>query len=210
MSTKYFKFLSFYNIKNYFGFTNKQILISIINSIPELVIGYNKIPDENNMRYNVCLLFTITIKFITTLYEIVMHLTSGYINFITGKKIDSKSPKGNNKDGGYYFESKIIGGAGKFDKIKLNHVIALLNGNSCEKSLKDFRNDLNNEKMSYSELCELIKRINNSLGFLGNFLEKFPIDFTYFKNINIPDIYASAIKSDEIFIEFGEEVISSC
>ena len=64
--------------------------------------------------------------------------------------------------------------------------------------------------MSYSELCELIKRINNSLGFLGNFLEKFPIDFTYFKNINIPDIYTSARKSDEIFIEFGEEVISSC
>ena len=60
--------------------------------------------------------------------------------------------------------------------------------------------------MSYSELCELIKRINNSLGFLWDFLEKFPIDF----NINIPDIYASARKSDEIFIEFGEEVISSC
>ena len=210
LSTKHFKFLPFYNIKNYFGFTNKQILISIINSIPDLAIGYNKIPDENNMRYNVCLLFTIAIKFITTLHEIVMHLTSGYINFITGKEIDSKSPKGNNKDGGYYFESKIIGGAGKFDKIKLNHVIALLNGNSCQKSLKDFRNDLNNEKMSFSELCELIKPINNSLGFLGDFLEKFPIDFTYFKNINIPDIYASARKSDEIFIEFGEEVISSC
>ena len=93
LPTKYFKFLPFYNIKNYFGFTNKQILISIINSIPELVIGYNKIPDENNMRYNACLLFTITIKFITTLYEIVMHLTSGYINFITGKKIESKSSK---------------------------------------------------------------------------------------------------------------------
>ena len=25
LSTKYFKFLPFYNIKNYFGFTNKQI-----------------------------------------------------------------------------------------------------------------------------------------------------------------------------------------
>ena len=130
--------------------------------------------------------------------------------FYYRKKNWLKITKRNNKDGGLYFKSKIIGGIGKFDKIKLNHVNALLNNNSCEKSLKYFRNELNNEKMSYSELCELIKRINNSLGFLGNFLEKFPIDFTYFKNINIPDIYASARKSDEIFIEFGEEVISSC
>ena len=210
LTTKHFKFLPFYNIKNYFGFTNKKILLTIINSIPDLVNGYDKIPDLNNMRYNVCLLFTITIKFITTLHEIVMHLTSGYINYITEKKIGQESPKGNNKDGGYYFESKIIGGFGKFDKIKLNHVIALLNGKSCEKSLNEFRNDLNNEKMNYSELSELIKPINNSLGFLGDFLEKFPIDFTYFKNINLPDLYASARKSDEIFIEFGEEVISSC
>ena len=139
-----------------------------------------------------------------------MYLTSGYINYITQKKIDPESPKGNNKDGGYYFESKIIRGFGNFEKIKLNHVIALLNGKSCEKTLKEFRNDLNNEKMNYSELSELIKPMNNSLGFLGDFFEKFPIDFTHFKDNNIPNLYAFARKTYEIYAEFGEEVISSC
>ena len=45
----HFKFLPFYGAKNKFGYTNKDLLMSFINSIPEIV--ENAIIEDNYKIY---------------------------------------------------------------------------------------------------------------------------------------------------------------
>lgn len=209
LSDKHFKFLPFFQINNYFGFTNKQFLISIINSIPEIIDGiqFININDENNL-YLFCLLFSITCKFITTLYEIVIHLTSSYLNFNSEKKLDSSSPKGKFSDGGYYFESLIFGKGKRIKKLKIVHIIALLDGVSCQKNLGDFQNDLN-DKLHLDKIIER-KNKNQLRGFLGDFLKKFDFDFGCLrKSKNISKVSISYRKLSNIAIKFDSQVISS-
>lgn len=205
LSTKHFKFLPFFQINNFYGFTNKEFLISVIDAKPIIVQGLSEL-DENENEENllhICLLFYITLIFIISLHEIVMHFTSGYLNFMSEKKIRSDSPKGNFNDGGYYFESKIIGGNKRFKIIKLKHIICLLDGRVCKKSLEEFQNDLKN-KIEINNLLEEEKKE----GLLGDFLKLYKIDFNVFKK-KTSKLFINCRNFSSIGIHLGPKVISS-
>ena len=105
----HFRFLPFYRIDNYFGFTNKDIMITFINSIPEIAKNI-KISKENEIENvtNICLLFTIAVKFITAINEFIIHLTYGYLNYVTKKKIgvDSKKESIDENNGFFFWKKK--------------------------------------------------------------------------------------------------------
>ena len=206
LSTKHFKFLPFFQINQFYGFTNKEFLISVIDAKPIIVQGLPKLDEtenEENLFY-ICLLFYITLIFITSLHEIVMHFTSGYLNFISEKKLSSDSPKDNNfNDGGYYFESKIIGGNKRFKVIKLKHIICLLDGRVCKKSLSEFQKDLK-KKIEINNQFEEEKKE----GLLGDFLKLYKIDFNIFKK-KTTKLFVNCRNFSSIGIHLGSKVISS-
>ena len=186
----HFRFIPFYGSKNFYGFTNKDIMISTINSIPEISENIRIINKNSNITniYNSCLLFSLGVKFVTSLQEFLIHLVYAYLHYFSNKKLGSDSIKDvvDNNDRGFYFERKLTGG-NKFDCLDINKIIVLLDGVSCEKDLLGFQSDL---KKIYN-ISEIKKRYNegNIKGFLGEFLKKYPINFNYFskskKNIQI-------------------------
>ena len=183
----HFKFLPFYGSKNKFGYTNKDLMISFINSIPEIVqnaiVEVNYKEDEIKNLTNICLLLSIGVKFITSLNEFVIHLTYGYLYFFSNKKIDSKSFKeGIDKDGGFTFERQLNSGKA-FDYLNINSAIVLLDGVSCKKNLSDFQNDLNSE-INFEILKRRIKE-GKIEGFLKDFLNKYPINFDFIEKNEI-------------------------
>ena len=198
----HFRFLPFYGSKNYYGYTNKDLMMCFINSIPE-------VPDNiditnNNYKiqnyYNICLLFSIAVKFFTSLHEFIIHLIYGYLHFFSNKKIDSISfkEKMDNNNGGFHFE-RLLTGATKFEILDINSVIVLLDGVSCMKNLSEFQDDLKAE----INIDKIIERNNKKQfkGFLRDFLEKYPIDFNYFKDEkNIIQISCRGFNDDVIGI----------
>ena len=73
LNEKYLRFLPFYGSKKFLGYTNKDIMISFINSIPgipsDLSISDDESISEIQNLYHICLLFAIREKFVTVLHE---------------------------------------------------------------------------------------------------------------------------------------------
>ena len=227
LSEKHFRFLPLYGSYKHFGYTNKDLMVSFINSIPEIIDHIeireeedeedenesqiieedndkmieeekNEIIEEedyekdlenkiNNLK-NISLLFTIGVKFVTSLHEFIIHLMYAYIFFFSDRKIDTISFKeDNNNNGGDTFE-KILNGKTKFECLTINSIMALLDGISCSKSLKEFQEDLH----SKIDLKKINDRIKNKQveGFLAQFIKKYPINFDYIKNsANAPKVH---------------------
>ena len=205
----HFRFLPFYGSIKDFGYTNKDLMISFINSIPEIVENLKiknedeedgnieeedeeieEMEDEENEKdeelenkiknlTNICLLLSIGVKFITSIHEFITNLVYSYLHYFSNKKIDSHSFKEGNDDGGYYFEKQLNGGK-RFDYLDINAIIVLLDGVSCQKNLSDFKSDLNTDL----NIEDLKKRIEDGKieGFLKVFLDKYPINFDYLKD----------------------------
>ena len=112
LTDTYFKFIPYFGVKNIFGFTNKDILLSTVNSIPEKanLIEYNTKESYEGL-YHLSILLSICVKFITAIHEVLIHLTSGYINYLIEKRMDYGSPKRNLNpdDRGYTFGEKLSG-----------------------------------------------------------------------------------------------------
>lgn len=226
LSENHFKFLPLYGSYKQFGYTNKDLMISFINSIPEIA-DHIEIKEEIGDEYdnqiieedkdmiveeeeevneeemeeekkclenkiknltNISLLFTIGVKFITSLHEFIIHLMYSYIYYFSDGKIDTNSFKeGNDKDGGDTFE-KILNGGRKFECLNINSIIALLDGMSCHKALEEFQKDLHSD----IEIENINDRIKNGKvkGFLAEFIKKYPINFDYIKDsAYAPKIY---------------------
>ena len=180
----HFKFLPFYGSKNKFGYTNKDLLVSFINSIPEIVedITIEENHNKNDIQNltNICLLLSIGGKFVTSLNEFVIHLVYSYLYYFSTKKIDFTSFKGGKDiDGGFSFE-RILDNGNAFGYLDLNSTIVLLDGISCQKNLTNFQEDLKNEL----NIIEIKQRIKDGkiCGFLKVFLDKYPINFDCFVN----------------------------
>lgn len=235
LSENHFRFLPIYGSFKQFGYTNKDLMVSFINSIPEIAEHINikeeveyeydnqiieededmrieeeeegsKVPKEEDKKYlenkiknltHISLLFTIGVKFITSLHEFVIHLMYSYIYYFSDGKIDSNSFKeGNDKDGGDTFE-KILNGGRKFECLNINSIMALLDGMSCHKTLEEFQKDLYSE----IEIENINDRIKNGKvkGFLAEFIKKYPINFDYIKDsAYAPKIFCR--RSSEIYI----------
>lgn len=207
LNDEHVKFLPFYGAKNKFGYTNKDLLLSFINSIPELVdnavIDGNYTEKEIKNLTNICLLISICAKFITSLHEFVIHLVYGYLYFVSEKNIDSASFKeGKDKDGGFSFE-RLLNSGNPFNFANVNIAITLLDGVSCEKNLIDFQNDLSNDL----NIDDLKRRIKDGeiKGFLKDFLVKYPIDFDLFQeNITSFKVSLRGISGFGIFMNRDE------
>ena len=235
LSEKHFRFLPLYGTDKYFGYTNKDLMITFINSIPEITEHIeikieeedifkdenqingeeedeDKNKDENQIneeekhmiieeeeekeilgeeekKYlenkiknltNICLLFSIGVKFINSLHEFIIHLTYGYIYYFSeGKKETILFKEGNDKDEKFIFE-KILYGDTKFESLNINYIVYLLDGMSCQKDLEEFQKDLHSEV----DLNKINDRIKNGevKGFLAEFIKKYPFNFDYIKN----------------------------
>ena len=170
LSKKHLKFLPLYYSEDFCGITNKELEISIINAIPRFC-NINKGLSEYRDLFNLLLLFSIGLMFITCLHEILIHLSFGYLLFYSNKKLGSDSPKTKTlNDGGYFFED-ILGGTGTFRFMNLQKIIILLDGESCHKSLVDFKKALN------SQLDLTIFSKKQYKGFLGHYLKTMKINF---------------------------------
>ena len=173
LSPKHLKFLPFYYVEDFCGVTNKDLLISIINSIPRFCnsTGYLS---EIEKRFNLLLLLSIGVMFVSSLHEILIHLSSGYLMYYTNYDYGSESPKSQDfNDGGYYFENLLGGNA--FSNLSLQVIITLLDGESCQKSLDEFQQNL----IKKIDIAKLKKK--EFKGFLGDYLKVLDIDF---ENIN--------------------------
>lgn len=173
LSPKHLKFLPFYYVEDFCGVTNKDLLISIINSIPRFCNSTGCL-SEIEKRFNLLLLFSIGVMFISCLHEILIHFTVGYLVYYSNYDYGSESPKAQGfNDGGYYFENLLGGNA--FSNLSLQTIITLFDGESCEKSLEEFQKNLNKK----IDLEKLKKK--QFKGFLGDYLKVLDIDF---ENIN--------------------------
>lgn len=86
---------------------------------------------------------------------------TSYLNFISEKKLGSSFPKEKFNDGVSFFESLIFGKEKRIKKLKIAHINALLDGVSCQKSLVDFKKDLN-AKLNLDIIIK--KKESNELG----------------------------------------------
>jgi hypothetical protein len=186
LNKKYLKFIPFLS-KLYGGFTNKDILLTVISAYPSIVELLPRV--YNTKKYedikNFCLLMSIGEKFMLLLHEQTIHFICGYLFQITHDNSLSISPKRelkkNNKgeyndilrDGGHYFERQLFGEV--IIRLKITNVIALFDGETIKKTLKEFK-DIFNSEFNKNKLLQMIKKCS---GFLKYFLKEFPIDFKY-------------------------------
>ena len=191
LDEKHLKFIPFICSRNKFGYTNKDFVLSIININPYIVDFPSKFlekPDFRDKLYFLSIFCSLGILFITCLQEIIIHLTFGYLEYLSEKSITSDSPKTklNSIDGGFAFEEKLTG-INKFSFLSLHMIITLFDGISCHNDLKTFQ-----EKLSKKEDVSKIdgKLLKN--GFLTVLEEKLGINFE--ELIKIPDINLMNIK----------------
>ena len=211
LNEKYLKFIPFYN-ELYAGFTNKDLLLTTISAYPSIVII--KIKKSVQIAYedfkHFCLLMAIGEKFLALLHEQLIHFIYGYLHHLTDINNISQSPKreenneenGNNKaysskDGGHYFEKQLFGKI--MNQLTITNVVALLDGNSINKSKQEFRKIFNDD-FNIQKINELIK---NCSGFLRNFLNEYPINFdNIFKVIkNFDSCFISTKGNTEPYIK---------
>ena len=201
---KYLKFIPF-NSKKYSGFTNKDILISVISSYPSLV---NNLPiDIEEIHYkdidNFCFLMSIAEKFVILLHEHALHFVYGYLYHLAGidginispnkKTSKNKEDQLLKEDGDHFFEEELYGQ--KITSLSITNVITLLDGESIKQSNKQFKTFFN----SRFDKKILIDKINKCSGFLRNFLDIFSIDFDMIFNLydNLGNAYIS-IKGERL------------
>ena len=82
------------------AYTDKDLLVSFISYFPTL-INFNDLIDTEEKyinRKNVFFMFNVCEKFIVTLHEIIIHLSFGYLSYLTDGKIKSISPKNSKKN----------------------------------------------------------------------------------------------------------------
>lgn len=84
LNEKYLKFIPF-PITGNLGFTNKDLLISVISSYPLIIKGYNRgyiDLSKKQILYlaNYCYLMAIGEKFLTIVHEQALHFIYGYLN----------------------------------------------------------------------------------------------------------------------------------
>ena len=82
------------------AYTDKDLLVSFISYFPTL-INFDDLIDTKEKyinRKNVFFMFNVCEKFIVTLHEIIIHLSFGYLSYLTDGKIESKSPKDSKKN----------------------------------------------------------------------------------------------------------------
>ena len=105
-----------------------------------------------------------------------------FIYYISNRQIDSKSLKEMNNKNEFLFD-KILNNDNFSRYLYLDTVIVLLDGISCQKNLSDYHNELGNNL----SINNLIKRIEEGKigGFLKDFLDKYPINFNFFKDNQI-------------------------
>ena len=213
LNETYLRFLPFYGSTNLYGYTNKDIMVSFINSIPKITnnIKIIKKKDINNIT-NICFLFAIAEKFVTVLHEFIIHLTYSYLNFVSKKKINSSSKKESmdEDDGGFFFEKLLKDDYSKFEFLNINQIINLLDGSFKEINFSKFQNSLKCN-FNYEFLINKINDIDKKEygGFLKKFLKKYNIDFTYFKNFKNNDPKISCRGSKRIGISM-ERYGSDC
>ena len=100
-----------------------------------------------------------------------------YLCYLTGGKIENKSPKSSKKksekniydDAGIYFEELLLGDN---KEINLQIISCVLNGESLNKNLETFKNDL---KLEFDP-----SKIKMG-GLFGKILKKYKIDFSLFQ-----------------------------
>ena len=171
------------------GYTNKDILVSVITATPFFVNDYGNI--RNNEEYdnlkNIIFIYNIAIKLLICMHEVIINLAYGYLFYISEGKIGPKSPKLQAKtkafnyvnnpcdDDDSYFDYLLFGE--RINKINFNFVIRLLNGNFS--NLEKFKKELK-ESIDISKKEKLGK-------FLKKILEKYPIN----TNFNYDTIEAS-------------------
>lgn len=167
------------------GYTDKDLLISFITYYPIIIEEFGFIVNQeqyNNIK-NVFFLFDVCYKFIICLHEIIIHLVSGYLNYVSEGKITSKSPRSskNSKslkddydDGGNFFEVLLFGSEVK--RIDLQLIYILLNGECFNKSLKEFRESL---------LLNFDPTNIKKTGLFGKILNKYPINFNIFQHSKV-------------------------
>jgi hypothetical protein len=186
LNKKYLKFIPFLS-KLYGGFTNKDILLTVISAYPSIVELLPRVYNTKKYKHikNFCLLMSIGEKFMLLLHEQTIHFICGYLFQITHDNSLSISPKRelkkNNKgeyndilrDGGHYFERQLFGEV--IIRLKITNVIALFDGKTIKKTLKEFK-DIFNSEFNKNKLLQMIKKCS---GFLKYFLKEFPIDFKY-------------------------------
>lgn len=215
----YLKFIPF-TTNLYSGFTNKDILLSVINAYPCIVenLSQKYVKEKYQDIKNFCFLMSIGEKFLTLLHEHSIHFIFGYLFHLTKIKGIEDSPKrtvkNKNKgkhedllnDGGHFFEREFFGQY--ISRLKITNVIALLDGESVKSTNNNFREIFNQE----FNKKKLLKKINNCSGFLKVFIEEYPIDFNYIFNLielkNDPFISARGEK--EPYIEIPENNKNNC
>ena len=205
LSDKHLKFLPFFGVNYIFGYTNKTMLISTINSIPGIVrLAQYKSKKTYKSLYYISILLSICEKFVTVIHEILLHLTSGYVNYLSEKTLSSESPKIDltPDEEGFAFEEKLTG-INKFTNLSFQSALALLDGITCQKNLKEFQIELN--KSSNIKEISQKKSKGTFKGFIADFLKLYDIDFTVFKNENaFKNIGIKCRSRDEIFISMEE------
>jgi hypothetical protein len=181
------------------------MLISTINSIPGIVrLAQYKSKKTYKSLYYISILLSICEKFVTVIHEILLHLTSGYVNYLSEKTLSSESPKIDltPDEEGFAFEEKLTG-INKFTNLSFQSALALLDGITCQKKLKDFQIELN-KSPNIKEISQ--KKSKGAFkGFIADFLKLYDIDFTIFKNENaFKNICIKCRSLDEISISMEE------
>jgi len=193
LSPKHLKFMPFYYVEDFCGVTNKDFLISIINIIPRFCNSSGYLA-EIEKKFNLLLLFSLGVMFISSLHEILIHLTFGYLTYYSNYNYGSISPKSQDfDDGGYYFENLLAGNA--FKNIRLQMIITLFDGESCQKSLAEFQQKLN-EKIDLEKLKK-----KQFKGFLGDYLKVLDIDFEKINSIILENLSIRGRSDSYSFLE---------
>ena len=191
LDEKHLKFIPFICSTKKYGYTNKDFVLSIINITPYIIDFPSKFLEQEDFRdklYSISIFCSLGIVFITCLHEVIIHLTFGYLEYLSEKLISSESPKTklNLIDGGFAFEEKLTG-INKFASLSLHMIITLFDGISCHNDLKTFQEKLN-KKEDISKIDE--KMLEK--GFLNILKEKLQINFE--ELVKIPDINSLNIK----------------
>ena len=204
LDDNHFRFLPFYGSENFFGYTNRDLMMSFINSIPEVTDNINIRDNYKDIKnlFNISLFFSTGVKFVRSLHEFFNHLIYSYLYYFSNKKLDTISFKAENDNNacGFCFE-RLLAGFKSLDSLDINALVVLLDGVSCEKGISEFQRDLNAKIV----IDDIKKKCRKGKGFLKLFLEKYPIKFDYFeKNNKIPIVYCRGNNAVGIFMKRNE------
>jgi len=200
----YLKFIPF-PTKTYFGFTNKDLLVSFISCYPVLL--ENIIIENSYVDFkNFCLLMSIGEKFLTLVYEHALNFIFYYLNHLTNDSnfispkcaSKKKSEKIEFKNGEAFFKYNLLGRGKDRCFFFTYNIICLLDGEMIKRPSKEFIKIFNSD----FDLNTTVEKVKKCSGFLKKFLEKYPIDFNkVFKTNQIDQVYIPTKGSYESFFK---------